>query len=218
MKRIQGLACLLLIFHAAVVFADEQISREPRGYRALLVFLQGVDVSAAKNAFQLAQQQLERQTGERLSIAHDIFLNIPEFQGTPMRRIALLKHFLRSELKRGYDLVYVTLPAELERHPDQKYLLGFSEAIGSLGRFSNVMAYSIVSGDQLYDSKLILHELAHLLGATHSQTGLMQGDFNVNILNAELSQESLCQISQRRKVGSASFQSSAFQSALQSNR
>jgi hypothetical protein len=58
--------------------------------------------------------------------------------------------------------------------PIAKYPVhGYAEGVGVVGRVANAIAYGTVSGDLKRDVVVVLHELAHLLGAEHSNKGIM---------------------------------------------
>lgn len=176
--------CSLASYPTAPVPAARQLS-------VLLVLDGGLATAAVRDTFKITANIIQNELHVRLH--EPDFLYLPS--GSRAEDWGAAFENLHSTINRlqqqKYDLIYVLLNTRGNFGP----LLaankqGYAETVGSVGLQKNNLAYGAASGNVIYDARVMLHEIGHLLGAEHSLTGLMVADSTLIRLATGFSKDS----------------------------
>ena len=141
--------------------------------RVLLVFANDVDTAAAWRAFEKARVELYEQANIHLLNWEQKYLSHKTSAKQVTNYLLAWKSFLARHNTEDYDLIYIMLPGSEEVPLGQYPVYGYAEGVGLIGKVPNAIAYGVVTGNLKEDTVVILHELAHLFGASHTSRGIM---------------------------------------------
>ena len=167
------LVCLVFTGCSTVHSGVKQ--EERKTLSTLLVYAQGVNVAKARTSFLNASKDLSREYHLTFEAIHEVYVKRPKLEESPAQKVYSWKRVISSALSEKYDVVYVLLPREDIFAADGGLVLGYAQGIGLIGKISNPLAYSIVTGNQKWDRQMVFHEMSHLLGVKHSNSGVMKG-------------------------------------------
>lgn len=165
--------------------------------RVMLVVAHGVDEARVRRLFRVETDYIESAVNVRLLPV--LVVSIPEdMSGNAMVRMFKWQArtaALARQYKVGGTLVFLAPYPSSMNAIDFKWegVLGMASGIGVLGQH-NALAYVKVIGSDWFSTRIGIHEIGHLLGAPHTDGGIMQPYADGNQYAVAYSYESIEQI------------------------
>ena len=191
------LKVLVGIFLVASPVSADIESVQPRSFKAIVVCAHAVDCKRAERVFDDATQYIYKAipiTFKKIDI-----VSIPQdMSGDPIERMN--KWLLTTQnlsLQLGADFVFVSLspfPSSINQIDfDTEQVVGMASGIGVLGSQPALCWAKIIGSDKVA-ARIAAHEIGHLLGAWHTEVGLMAPTVGAIQYSDEFSIDSIYQI------------------------
>ncbi|MCB0353254.1 MAG: hypothetical protein KDD64_07010 [Bdellovibrionales bacterium] len=199
-----GLVSLLIGFLgcSATPFQSSRSVGPSRAESVLFVFAGSVNRSEAYKAFHAVRSVVRDQAQIELRQWEKSLLSPPQcFQGCTHRSfIANWERALRHLKEHEYVLVFLSPDESLFRQAMDGFAIGSRDTQSTRGKFALVT----IGDDSDYNQRVLLHELGHLLGALHTQSGIMRSGITRKT-PLIFSERSLREIQTRRTLQFASY-------------
>lgn len=192
----RALVVLALFFISTWCSADMHILPR-RTFSVAVVCVADADCTGGIRALKNTSAYLEKRVNVKLEVKRLAILS-EDFSGGFFSRLYKARQ-RASDIGRGMDVtLFFTAPypkGEDIFHFPTEDILGIASGIGVIGKEP---CWSLVKtmGSERFLTKIVIHEMGHLLGASHTHAGLMHANASVNQYSDEYSVESLDQIAE----------------------
>jgi hypothetical protein len=179
-------------------------------FNILLFKPQHISEKQAEKIFLQAQKKILNQVGVQVKL-----VGVKNFElSCPFKEIEFCSWYYRDNLaeniESAVDILYVLQDWKDQKKFKESSIKGFAEQVGAVRYKAPVIALSFSEGAIWSDSAVMAHEIGHLLGAEHSNHGIMQAYNHFKGSHGNFSNDSVAEIHAllKSKDSLATFQKS----------